>query len=188
MTTRDAPPAPFQARTSPWRIAVGLAGALAGFGAGGFALVEQRFSFELRCVGWFLVLLAVVGAVVLVPLAARRMLDRRPQVRIDRDGIWSRKWGFEPVPWAAVARVRVMRRTAQRRWISALALDLHDPEPYTTRLSAVQRASRDFLARRGELADFGDLDVTFNGLTPGLPAAVEFIVADLGVAVDDPNL
>lgn len=182
-------PAPFQAWASPWRIAVGILGGIAFFAVSGYGMVQQRVLplLELRYLGWLFVAFAAIGTVVGVPLALRRMFDRRPQVRIDASGIWARAWRFDAVPWSEVAAVRVLHRTGNQRLMFGLAVDLHNPGPWIDRLPTLSKRSREYLIRNGRWADFGDLNVTFNGLRPGLAAAVHYVADDLGRPVDDPN-
>ena len=61
-------------------------------------------------VGWAIVAACVVAALIFL----RRAFDRGVQARIDERGIWSRRLGAEPVPWAEMESLYVLRAGIQR--------------------------------------------------------------------------
>jgi hypothetical protein len=130
----------FEARVSPKRVLVQLAaslmfiamGALMVFGAGVPAgwLVMAGFAI------WFLVVLP-------------RLFQTGLDLRVDAEGIWSRRWPDRTIRWCAIRQLRVLDVENTRSiWIY-----LVDPVAMPSgKLSAVRRA-----------AGGGDLAINLNG-------------------------
>ncbi|MDQ4088236.1 MAG: hypothetical protein M3177_09560 [Pseudomonadota bacterium] len=101
----------YEARHSPglnWSLAAACALlSLLGFAAAG-VIPTQSGSEPL--VGWAIVAACFLAAAVFV----KRALERSPQARVDEKGVWSRRGGADPVPWAEIERVDVIRAGIQR--------------------------------------------------------------------------
>jgi hypothetical protein len=78
-----------------------------GFAAAG---VIPTSSGSNPAVGWAIVAACLLAAIIFV----RRALDGSPQARIDERGVWSRRLGGEPVPWAEIDHVHAIRAGIQR--------------------------------------------------------------------------
>ena len=101
----------YEARHSPM-INYALAGAclllsVLGFAAAG---VIPTNSGSNPPVGWAIVAACLLAALVFL----RRALDRGVQARIDERGVWSRRLGAAPVPWAEMESLHVLRAGIQR--------------------------------------------------------------------------
>lgn len=118
----------FVARYSPVKV-----GLLAAFLIGlivVFAWVPWR-SFEPGsgedAMRWAIVAACILGLI----LALRKLFDDRPQIHIDRDGLFCRAWSDVVIPWSAVADFRFEReRIGDRRRIY---VRLHDLAAYPAR-------------------------------------------------------
>lgn len=84
-------------------------------------------------------LVLAAGVLAYVGHAAR---DTRPRLVLDRDGIWYRDWGIEPIPWRQIALARI----SGARINAHLAIELRDPDALLARLD--DRARRKFTGNR----------------------------------------
>jgi hypothetical protein len=80
-------------------------------------------------------LLNLMLAAAILFFALRRARDPRPQMVLDREGVWYRDWGLDKVPWNAIAAVG----TGGSRLQPFAALELRDPESYLAGLSQTER-------------------------------------------------
>lgn len=72
-------------------------------------------------------------------MLARRLFDKGPTLMIDRQGIWSKEWSDQVIPWEAIESVRIQHQFAnpvtdiafQKR--SYVTLNLYQPELYPQR-------------------------------------------------------
>jgi hypothetical protein len=78
-----------------------------GFAAAGVIPTESGSN---PVVGWAIVIACFAAALVFV----RRAVDRSVQVRVDEKGVYSRRVGGEPVPWADIAGSHVLAAGIQR--------------------------------------------------------------------------
>ena len=175
------PPGRFEVRASPWK----SAGTVVALGT--VAALSVELFARGPWPGWRVVgLLAVPAAAACVPRAVRRLVDRSPHVVISDDGILAGAFGFpDTVPWSAVERITALRRVggSHQAPTRLLILNLHDPAPYLSRLPA--SAARALLQRYVSEIDVGHLTLPFEGLSPGLTDAVNFITGRLGFRVED---
>ena len=70
-------------------------------------------------IGWVIVGASLAAALIFL----RRAADRNVQARADAAGIYSRRYGEEPVPWSRIASVHVLRSGIQR----IARFELRDP-------------------------------------------------------------
>ena len=178
----------FESRISPWR-PWALVGLAVFVGVVLVGLIVQVLSQHQPHPGRHLLLpvLSLIACGVGLAAAARKVMDRRPQLTVGRDGVDFRAWRLGVVPWAAVERVSVVHRVGNQRHSPVLVLHLTDPDPWLARLPAMQRSVQRMVTGKRPSAEAGHLAIPFTGLSPGLMPAVEFIVDRLGMPVDDQN-
>jgi hypothetical protein len=93
----------------------------------------------------------------------RRAMDRRPRLRIDAQGIWSREYSDATIPWAQILSCRVHHIRNQR----IVSFDLRDPaafpsrNPFTRATAGINRAT-----------GFGSMGINASFLTGGSEGVV----------------
>jgi hypothetical protein len=113
-------------------------------------------------IGW----LIVAGCLAVAAIFVMRSRDRRPQVRVDANGIYARSYSSATVPWDQIVGARAIRMRNQQ----ILALELKDPKAYPstnplTRLTApLNRAT-----------GFGSMGINVSFLSGGLAGLVEAV-------------
>ena len=84
---------------------------LLGFVANGLIPTEStRVGGTYPLVGWLIVAACVLAAAVFI----KRAFDDGVQARVDERGIYARRLGAEPVPWADISGFHVLRAGVQR--------------------------------------------------------------------------
>lgn len=84
---------------------------LLGFIAAGVIPTEStRVGGTYPLVGWAIVAVCVAAAAVFI----KRAFDDGVQARVDERGVYSRRLGAEPVPWADISGFHVLRAGIQR--------------------------------------------------------------------------
>lgn len=89
----------FVARISPARMFVPIAATIFHVAIG--AWLTTRLNSTSQTIGWFII--TFFGT--LTVFLGRLTLDKREQIRVDRDGIYARRWSKRTVPWSAIAGV-----------------------------------------------------------------------------------
>jgi hypothetical protein len=90
-------------------VAVALLSVLGFVAAGVIPSESTRVGGSYPVVGWAIVAACFGAAFIFV----RRALNREPQARADRDGVWTPRLGA-PVPWSEIDRFYVMHAGFQR--------------------------------------------------------------------------
>jgi hypothetical protein len=90
----------------------GLTGACILLSTLGFATagVIPTHSGSNPAVGWAIIVACFAAAFIFF----RRAADRRPQARIDEQGVYARRFGANAVPWASISGAQAMRVGIQR--------------------------------------------------------------------------
>ena len=104
--------------------------------------------------GWAI----VAGCFAVAAIFIRRALDRRPQLRIDADGIWSRAFSDATVPWDQILSCRTHRLRNQ----TIVSFDLRNPEAWPSK-NAFARAT----AGLNRATGFGSMGINASFLTGG---------------------
>jgi hypothetical protein len=126
-------------------------------------------------IGWFGVVFFGWAFVI----AGMQLFRRGPSLVMSEEGISGPRMGSQLVRWSEIASVSV-REVEHRRF---LCLWLHDTEGYVARLPPVRR-----LAAKSSMAmGFPPTAVTFTGLTPGLPQALEYVLQYVPSKTDIPR-
>jgi hypothetical protein len=93
-------------------------------------------------------------------LLATKLLDRKVQIRMSEEGLYSKDWSARTIPWSAIADATVVRVpiifNEKRKPLISIMLNLHDPKAFapTTRTGKISaRLNR----------DLGDLPVNISG-------------------------
>ena len=146
------------ARSSPWRMALLLLGAV-GFIALGLWLTglfgeppqSRRWSPAMvHVIGWAAILFFGACAIV----GAGRALDSGPQLTISVLGIQWRPWSEDVIPWAEIRDVSVWQFGAQK----AIVLQLDNPARFPS------RAVLGKLAGANRAMTGGDISISLTGL------------------------
>jgi hypothetical protein len=123
-------------------------------------------------ISWFGVpffALAVVAACV-------QLFRRGPSIVMSAEGISGPRMGSPTLKWSDIAAVSV----GQVRRQKLLCLWLRDQDAYVARLSAARQ-----LAAKGSIAmGFPAMSLSFNGLKPGLPQALEYALTHVPQKAD----
>jgi hypothetical protein len=118
-------------------------------------------------------------------LTARRLFDRRPQIVVDREGIFLRRWSERIIPWTAIKSIRAVKHRLPRTiffYQRFICLDLHDPVLYP------RTTSRILSFGNGWDYGLGDITMIAVGLDqeyPELMAAIRPHAAAAGIAVTE---
>ena len=143
----------FVAKPSRWRMA------LLGLGAVGFVVLGVWIAGLLgnppKPGREWAGLLAIVFFGLCTLMIGRRLFDTEDQVRIDAQGIVSKQWSAQTIPWSAIADISVWEYRHQK----SIILHLHDPAqfPSTTLAGKLAGANR---ALTG-----GDIAISLTGTT-----------------------
>lgn len=122
-----------------------------GFVALGAFLVRKADSRALW-IGWTNIVFFGAGAVLFV----RQIVDTRPRVVIDENGIFDRTLGVGVIPWAAIVDARLQ----SVRSIPFICLELRNPDAWRARLGPIRRA----LTRGNEAFGCAMLNVNLSGI------------------------
>jgi hypothetical protein len=95
-----------------------------------------------------------------------QLFRRAPSIVMSAEGISGPRIGSGAVKWSDIAAVSV----GQVRQQKFLCLWLHDQDAYVARLPAARRIA----AKANFALGFPALNLSFNGLTPGLQQALEY--------------
>jgi hypothetical protein len=117
---------PFEARNSPWRIALLLVVALAfvvlgAWMIGAFGRAPDH-RFKTQAIGWVSVVFFGLAAI----LVTRRLFDTDVEIRIDANGIYWRRRSSQVIPWSAIDRITIGEVRGQR----FACLFLRDPRAF----------------------------------------------------------
>jgi hypothetical protein len=147
-------------RLRPSRVRYGALLAIAlGFVALGLVLV---FAAGAPWIGWANVIF--FGAA--VPLFLRQLLDRRPRLVIDGEGVLDRTLGVGVIPWSEITG-------ADFAGSDFIRLSLRDPARCTARLGRVGRG----LVAANRAAGFGELNLNLQGLAVRREDVLQSILA-----------
>ena len=135
-------------RPSRLRSGVLLLAALVFVGFGILFVVTERG----RVVGWLTILFFGAG----IPLFARQLLDSRPRLVIDEQGILDRTLKVGVIPWTEITGARLETITGN----TFVCLEVRDPAIFTRQFGAVRRA----LTSGNRALGFADLNLNLSGL------------------------
>ena len=145
---------------SRWRYLVLLCVSL-GFVAGGvFILLQDQGAW----VGWGSVVFFGACSVVFV----WQLVDSRPRLIINDDGILDRTLGVGSIPWSEIQGAFIRSIDGN----DFICLEVRDPERYRLRLSPVRRA----MASANRALGFTDLSVNLSGLRVNTQELFELIM------------
>ena len=139
-----------------------------GFVAAGIAMVAQGKAF-----GWVAILFFGCG----VPIYIWQIVDSRPRLIIDDDGVLDRTMGVGRIAWGDI-------ETAYVRSIDGndfICFELKDPEKYLQKSSKVKRAMAG--ANRG--LGFTDFNLNLVGVDAKTEEVFELIIKKCQLAVEE---
>jgi len=111
--------------------------------------------------GWVCLLVAGICAYVLT----RRLLDQRPRIVIDSDGVFDRSLGVGPIPWSDVRSAQALTLLGK----DFICLDLYNTEYWVAQMPLSKR----FIADANRRFGFAALNVYLTGTSLSPTLAVE---------------
>lgn len=167
----------FEARNAPWKKALAVVGAIVFVALGlwmvGAFGVDHPVGLKPLLAGWACIIF--FGAIAIIGL--RSLFDRSVVLRIDRRGIWSKRFSEATVPWSDITEVAAVK-IQQQKMLGFKLLDADRfPRKGVTRLSAL---TNDMLLGYPLMIAVSETDRTF----PQLEDAVARYLAD---AMDQPD-
>jgi len=140
-----------------------LIGAIGFVVAGLFIILTSNSSGD-RWIGWISIIFFGSG----IPLFIKEMLESKPRMIINDQGIFDRTFGIGTIPWSEITGAFIKSIKGN----DFICLELRNPKMWSNQLSGIKKAS----ASANKALGFTEFSVSISGATEDASAIHELIL------------